>query len=74
MIKVRVVRIVLLLAMLIAPLSAAQADTYDTPALMNIFKTLVRFGAVDIYDDDVIDLYARTNECEVYKKNYSDVF
>lgn len=70
----RSVWLFLVMAMIIAPLSSARAETYEKPALMNLFKTLIRFNAVDINDDDIVDLYGRTNECEVYKKNYADVF
>jgi len=56
--------------------SAAQAaiTTYEKPTLKNIVNALIRFGAVDIYNDEVIDVFARTNECAIYKQYYKDVF
>lgn len=63
-----------LLAAVALPIAESRAETYEQPSLKNIFRTLIRYGAVDIYDDDIIDVYARTNECEVFKDHFKDVF
>ncbi|MCL2469440.1 MAG: DUF4852 domain-containing protein [Alphaproteobacteria bacterium] len=57
---------------LLAP--CAHAYDFKKPNLQNIIKTLIRFGAVDIYDDHIIDIYARLNECDLYLKYFRNEF
>ncbi len=52
----------------------ARADEFTKISLDNIVKTLVRFGAIDIRKDDVIDIYGRIVECKIYTKYYKDDF
>lgn len=53
---------------------AARADEYSATTLANIAKTLIRFGAIDIRRDDVIDLFSRITVCQSYKAYYRDDF
>lgn len=46
--------------------SSAQADEYVSPTYPNLVKMLVRFGALDIRDNDAIDSYALVVECKLY--------
>ncbi|MDD2325960.1 MAG: DUF4852 domain-containing protein [Alphaproteobacteria bacterium] len=52
----------------------AHAETYEKPAMDNIMRSLVRFGAIDINDDMMLDLYARVNACDLYRQFYQDEF
>lgn len=45
---------------------AAQAEAFVAPSLGNLVKTMIRFGALNIRDDNVIDDYAIANECKIY--------
>lgn len=55
------------------PPAAAQED-YVKPSLSNLVKTLVRFGALDIRKDKVIDTFGRITECKIFKDHYRDDF
>lgn len=46
------------------------ADEYIKPSFENMVNTAIRFGALSIGDDLVIDDYAIISECEIYA-NYS---
>lgn len=52
----------------------ARADEYEKPSLSNFMKTLIRFGAVDLRRDDIIDAYGRVSECKIYFEFYKDDF
>lgn len=52
----------------------ARADEYEKPSLANFMKTLVRFGAIDLRRDDIIDAYGRINECDLYFEYFKDDF
>ena len=54
--------------------SAARADSYEKISMDNAVKTLVRFGAIDIKKEEVIDEYGMLTECKLYKKHYNDDF
>jgi len=54
--------------------SNANAKYYAKPTMTNIIKTMMRYGAINIYDDDIIDAYERTSDCPTYAKNYADDF
>jgi len=71
---VRTFRFMILLAALLFLARPVAAETYEKPALHNIIKSLIRFGAIDIYDNDSLDIIARTNECAIYKTYYPDAF
>ncbi|MFA6279638.1 MAG: DUF4852 domain-containing protein [Bdellovibrionales bacterium] len=65
----------LLIVMMFLPLShKVMAQEFAKPSFDNIVKTLIRAGAVDIYQDDVIDLYARVMHCPWYVESYHDDF
>lgn len=70
----RFIALSLMVALLSFVVAPAFATTYEKPALNNIIKSMIRFGAMDIYDDEVIDVYARTNECKIFNEYYKDVF
>jgi len=55
-------------------LSTARAEDYAEPTYENLVKALVRFGAVNVADNDILDNYARLMECKLYKKFYMDDF
>lgn len=52
----------------------ARAEEYVVPSLENVFKSLVRFGAVDLSDDYILDAYAQVMICDIYNKYYKDEF
>lgn len=52
----------------------AQAEEFVKPALDSIVKTLIRFGALDIRKDEVIDIYGRVVECDIFFENYKNDF
>ncbi len=61
-------------AVLAGASSSRAADDFAAPSLANLVKTLVRFGAIDVRRDEVINAYAKVVECDIYKKHYSDDF
>jgi hypothetical protein len=63
--------LVLCVAMTPAPL---RAEEYAPPSIANILKTLVRFGALDVSDDEVLNTYAMAVECKIYTRYYKDDF
>ncbi len=52
----------------------AYADDYAAAQIDNIAKTLVRFGALDISDDALLDEYAMVTDCDLYKRFYGNDF
>jgi hypothetical protein len=50
------------------------AEDYIKPTLIDFIHTLVRFGAVNLDDTDVIDDYARLAECDLYIAFYHNDF
>lgn len=67
-------RAALLAALLTVGAGQARAEEYATPNLANLVKTLVRFGALDIRKDDVIDLFGRVTACSDYQQYYGNDF
>jgi len=53
------------------PVHAQDYAKADWPSLA---KTLVRFGAIKLSDDHVLDEYAAITECDLYKAFYHDDF
>lgn len=51
-----------------------QADDYIKPSFDNLLKTLVRFSALDLRIDPLLDEYAMVTDCGLYKNFYSDDF
>ncbi|MFY9287771.1 MAG: DUF4852 domain-containing protein [Alphaproteobacteria bacterium] len=63
---------ILLLALLLA--SPAQASDYAEPTWPNLVRTLIRFGAINVNDDRLLDQFAIITECALYKAMYRDDF
>ena len=53
---------------------AAFADEFVSPTYGNLINVLVRYGALDLRDKEVLNSYANINECELYKQFYFDEF
>lgn len=64
--------IILFLVLLLA--SPAQAEEYAKPGWGNLLRTLIRFNALSMNDDNVLDEYAAITECDLYKTLYHDDF
>lgn len=52
----------------------ALAEDYAKPTWPNLLQTLVRFNAINIDDDNVLDEYGAVTECDLYKADYRDDF
>lgn len=64
----------LVFAALVFFAGTARADEYAKPSLDNFAKTLVRFGAIDIKDDALLDEYAMVTDCGLVKYFFTDDF
>jgi len=58
----------------VVPVKDVRAEAFAKLSLDNIMKALVRYGAVDIRNDLVIDLYAGIMVCDLYQELYHDDF
>lgn len=47
---------------------------YIAPTYADILRTLVRFNAIDLSDDNIIDDYAKVTDCEIYQYFFKDDF
>ena len=54
--------------------SPATASEFVVPTVDNILKILIRFGALNMGDDRILDNYAKITECKLYRHFYSDDF
>lgn len=54
--------------------STTHAQVYGDLSYANIIKTMLRFGAVSLTNDGVIDDYAKMNACDDYQKYYNNDF
>lgn len=54
--------------------SYAYADDFAHITYDNLVKSLIRYGALDIKKNDVIDEYSILTECKLYKHFYNDDF
>ena len=72
--RTRYLLAVAFLAIAFAPFQQACAEEFVAPTLPSIVKTLIRFRALDIEKDSVIDIYGQTSECAVYHKYFKDEF
>ncbi len=54
--------------------SPALADDYVKPSIDSMARTLVRFGALDPKDDNLLDDYAMITDCDLYAYFYKDDF
>jgi hypothetical protein len=52
----------------------ARADNYVDPTFADIVRTLVRFNAIDLQDDDLIDEYAMVTDCNLFTHFYPNDF
>lgn len=66
-------RIVLLLVFLLAA-GPAHADIYARPTWANLIHTLVRYGALDLGDNKILDEYAIVTDCDIYKVFHDNDF
>jgi len=66
-------RIVLILALLLVA-APARADIYARPTWDNLVKTLVRYGALDLSDDKILDEYAIVTDCDLYHAFHDNDF
>jgi hypothetical protein len=64
-------RVVLLLVFLLAA-APAHAALYARPTWDNLLKTLVRYGALDLSEDRILDEYAIVTECDLYRYFYGN--
>ncbi len=56
------------------PLVPAHATEHAELTYGNLVKTLIRFGAIDVNDDDVIDSVALVQECALYNHYFKNDF
>lgn len=66
-------RVLLLLVLLFAAVPA-RAEIYVHPTWDNLVKTLVRYGALDLSDDKLLDEYAIVTDCDLYRTFYQNEF
>ncbi len=52
----------------------AHAEDYIVPTWADLVRTLVRFDALSLSDDKLVDEYAMIAECDLYKTFYRDDF
>lgn len=64
----------LLITAVFAAFGAARAEEYVAPTYLNLIKMLVRFGAVDMRDNDTLNSYAVVHECKLFQHFYKDEF
>ncbi len=60
-----------IIALLACP---AHAQTYAELSYGNIAKTMIRFGALDLNNNAIINDYMKLNDCDRYLKLYRDDF
>ncbi len=71
----RQMRIYLLIAFItLVGANTAHAEQFIKPSYIDLLKTLVRFNAIELSDNDVIDEYAIATECKTYVAYYRDDF
>ncbi len=65
----------LALVLVNAPAAPAEEGKPSTTATyLTLTQTLIRFGSLDIYDDDILDDYALMAECKLFVRFYKDEF
>lgn len=60
-------RVLFLLLALIFAATPARAEIYVHPTWDNLLKTLVRYGALDLTEDRIVDEYAIVTDCDIFK-------
>ncbi|MDD3287715.1 MAG: DUF4852 domain-containing protein [Alphaproteobacteria bacterium] len=63
-----------LIALFMCAASPARAEDFVAPTLENITNTIIRYGAININKDDVIDNYGILMECKIFEYFYNDDF
>ena len=66
-------RVILVLVLLVAA-PPAYADIYLRPTWDNLLKTLVRYGALELKENKILDEYAIVTDCDLYKAFYQQDF
>ena len=66
-------RLILILVVLLLPVTA-RADIYSRPTWDNLIKTLVRYGALDLTDNQILDEYAIVTDCDLYRAFFDNDF
>ena len=64
--------IILIMFSLVA--GKARADEYAKPTWADLTRTLVRFSALNLADQNILDEYSIITECDLYKAFYRDDF
>lgn len=52
----------------------AQAQAFEQLTYSNVIKSLVRFDALNLQNDKILDDYAQLNDCDSFYKNFRDDF
>src|SRR6185503_12208850 len=68
-----ILRLALFVTCLLVALPA-RAGTYTTITFSNLVKTMVRFNALSLKDDDLLEEYAMITDCDLFKYFYPDDF
>lgn len=64
----------ILIAFLLCVALPAHAADYIKPGWPDLVRTLIRFNALNVGDDTLLDEYAMIAECDLYKGFFSDDF
>jgi hypothetical protein len=67
-------RLTLLTVLIFLSASMAHAAEYVAPNWENLTRTLVRFNAINLSDQVMVDEYSIVTECEIYKAFFKDDF
>jgi hypothetical protein len=69
-------RVALLVVFALITLSSpARAEgEYSDPTWTNLVRAMIRFGAMDLAEEKLIDDYAKISECSLYENFYDDDF
>lgn len=63
-----------LIVLSFACVSSARADDFAIPKYENMVNTLIRYGALNIKNNEVLDEYSIMTECKLYQHFYDDEF
>ncbi|MDX2027833.1 MAG: DUF4852 domain-containing protein [Alphaproteobacteria bacterium] len=69
-----IARLILLGLCMLFAFSARAEEEYIKPNPTSLLQTLIRFDALDINDDYLLDNYAMIAECDLYKSFYGNDF
>jgi hypothetical protein len=68
------IRRLLLILVLLAIVSPAEAAIYYKPTWDNLLKAMVRYGALDLSDNKILDEFAIVTECDLYQAFHENDF